>query len=100
MQYYTLDRDNAICGPFSAQHLVEMLNTNAIAQATPAAKEGDEAWSVLNDFLPALREEFNREVRAVLETGPPTSPLMLKLLKEDGVFPHPIKPRRVPAGRS
>lgn len=97
MHYYTLDSDNAICGPFTAPQLVEMLKTNAITLATPAAAEGDESWSALNELLPALDEEFRREVHAVLETGPPTSALMMKLLKEDGDFPHPVKPRRQPA---
>lgn len=97
MHYYTLDSDNAICGPFTAPQLVEMLKTNAITHSTPAAAEGDESWSALNDLLPALDEEFRREVHAVLETGPATSPLMMKLLKEDGDFPHPLKPRRPPA---
>ena len=94
MNYYTLDARNAICGPFTAPQLMEMLQAGGLTHATPAAAEGDISWTVLGDLLPILHEDFKREVHSVLETGPPTSPVMLELLKSDADFPRPRKPRR------
>jgi hypothetical protein len=90
MNYYTLDTEtNVICGPFTAPQLLEMRETSALSDATPAAVEGAASWGVLGDLLPVLHEDFDREVHAVLENGPPTSAELLKLLKEDGDFPRP-----------
>jgi|GEM_PF-2841386 len=89
MHYYTLDGQNAICGPFTAPQVVEMMEIGTLSPATEAAAEGDAAWRPLNELLPALRAEFQQEVLLAIETGPPTSPLLKKLLKEDGEFPRP-----------
>ena len=94
MTYYTLNAENAICGPFTAPQLIEMLKTNALNPGVPAAAEGDSVWRDLSELLPALEEEVQREVLAILKTGPPTSPLMEKLLREDGEFPRPVKRQR------
>jgi hypothetical protein len=94
VQYYTLDTENAICGPFTASQLIEMLEAGCLSAAIPAAAEGDASWRALDELLPTLKADFEREVHAVLQTGPPTSQLMMNLLKEDGDFPRPRKPRR------
>jgi len=98
VQYYTLDTQNAICGPFTASQLIEMLEDGCLSAAIPAAAEGDASWRALDELLPTLKADFEREVHAVLQTGPPTSQLMMNLLKEDGDFPRPRKQRRLHQG--
>jgi hypothetical protein len=93
MPYYTLNTENnAVRGPFTASQLLELLNSHELSESTPAAPEGADSWSVLGDLRETLREEFEQEVHAVLQSGPPSSPLIRRLLKEDGHFPF-ARPR-------
>ena len=105
MHYYTLDEANAVCGPYDAQQVLELWQTGAVLPNTGAAVAGDSVWQPLEGLLPLIREDattrtrpledahFHRHVRSAMESGPPTAPELLKLLKEDAAFPRPRKPR-------
>jgi hypothetical protein len=105
MQYYTLSADYTIGGPFTAASMMEMQAAGALTPETPAAAAGDTSWVPLGDLLPAIREDlenahpppnpedFKAQVNAARRSGPPTLPVLARLLREDAAmtFPHPRK---------
>ena len=107
MYYYTLAPDFSIGGPFTAVSMMEMQATGTIHADTPAAAAGDTSWVPLGELIPAIREEvdnahaplrpedFQAQVQAARKTGPPTLPVLSRLLKEDAavVFPRPRRPQ-------
>ncbi len=92
MYYYTIDHANAVCGPYTPRQLLDLWQDGAVTEDTEAAVAGDSVWQPLKVLLSLVRDDaetktvpledahFYRHVRAAMETGPPTSPVLLKLL--------------------
>jgi len=110
MQYYVLTTDNQIEGPYAAASMLEMQQAGALTADTPAAAAGDTSWVPFCELLPAIREDMNHgedsldpadyrgQVRAARKSGPPTLPVLVRLLKEDcRQFPRPRN--KQPSGR-
>lgn len=104
MQYYTLSPDYTVGGPFTANSIMEMQAAGTLSADTPAAAAGDTSWVPLGELLPAIREDvenghpplapedFKAQVNAARKSGPPTLPVLARLLREDAAaFPRPRK---------
>jgi hypothetical protein len=103
MQYYTLSPENHVGGPYTAASMLEMQEAGILTAETLTAAAGDTGWQPFSDLLPAVQEDrddiqaplnpgdFHEQVHAARKSGPPTLPVLARLLQEDASFPRPRK---------
>jgi len=105
MDYYTLiEGETTASGPFTAAELLRQHESGSLPETTLAAAAGDSYWQPLPSIISVARADYDESLTApavldtekiifdAMETGPPTTPLLLRLLKEDGhAYPVPRK---------
>ena len=101
MDFYVLQADHSAAGPYAACEMMQMLQTGIICDETPAAAAGDSVWRPLTDLIPLLRYEagetlpavpaadIEAQIAAARQSGPPTPPVLARLLREEESFPRP-----------
>ena len=105
MEYYILNADYSLSGPFAPGCVMAMHSAGRISAETPAAVAGDSCWQPFADLLPVVSYEaalpdpaaaagdFDTQIAAARNSGPPTPAVLMKLLEEERQFPRPrIRP--------
>ena len=108
MHYYALiDGETNTLGPYTPGELLRAHDDGTFPDGTLGAAAGDSFWQPMPSILRLARVDYEQSLKPkeeldhesmiahAIQSGPPTSPVLLQLLREDGhAFPIPRKKHR------